>query len=664
MRIYLFILTFFSVFSASVFSQNYDLGEVTKEELLEKVHPNDTAAVAAILFKKAKTTFKFSTEKGFVSNTEFSIKIKIYKKEGLSWANFEIPYYTGYEGLDDDKVEITKAFTYNLEDGKIQKEKVTSEGKFSEQYNDFWKKKSITFPNVKVGSIIELKYNLRSEDISVLPDFQYQYNIPVNYADYRIEIPSFFLYNAIRIGFIDVEMKEKVEFVSQRYEEKEGYLSIERVLNYNQIATNYTAKNIPSLIDEEYVNTMDNYYARIEHELKTIQYPDEKPKQIANTWENVTKSVYDDKKFGAELEKFDYFLNDVKKLVINATNEQEKATIIFDFLKNRMTWNEKYGYHTKKGVVAAYSERSGNVAEINLILTAMLKMAGLDAKPILISTRNNGIAMFPSRTKFNYVIVGVKIDNAIMLLDATNKNAFLNILPIRDLNGMGRMIEKDGNSSEVDLMPKIISADIVNVIATIKSDGTVEGKLKEQYFDYNAFVFKEKYGSLAEIAQQERIEKKYSGIEVGDYNFINKTELDKPVIESYSFKHSNSVEIIGDKMYFSPLLFFAQTTNPFKQEKREYQIDFAFANEDKYLINITIPEGYRVEILPKSVTIPTTSKLGFLKYLISITDRQIQLSVTLDINSNTLPAEYYDELKAFFAEVVKKETEKIVLKKI
>jgi hypothetical protein len=33
---------------------------------------------------------------------------------------------------------------------------------------------------------------------------------------------------------------------------------------------------------------------------------------------------------------------------------------------------------------------------------------GLNANPVLVSTRSNGIAMFPNRTAFNYVIAAVE----------------------------------------------------------------------------------------------------------------------------------------------------------------------------------------------------------------------------------------------------------------
>jgi hypothetical protein len=52
-----------------------------------------------------------------------------YIKEGLSWANFEVPYYVGYESMSDDVVKFSNAVTYNLED-EIVKTKLNSEGSF------------------------------------------------------------------------------------------------------------------------------------------------------------------------------------------------------------------------------------------------------------------------------------------------------------------------------------------------------------------------------------------------------------------------------------------------------------------------------------------------------------------------------------------------------
>jgi hypothetical protein len=65
--------------------------------------------------------------------------------------------------------------------------------------------------------------------------------------------------------------------------------------------------------------------------------------------------------------------------------------------------------------------RKGNVAEINLLLTAMLRYAGLEAYPVILSTTEHGYAleMFPMIRNFNYVITQLKLPGKNMYLDAS-----------------------------------------------------------------------------------------------------------------------------------------------------------------------------------------------------------------------------------------------------
>jgi hypothetical protein len=48
-------------------------------------------------------------------------------------------------------------------------------------------------------------------------------------------------------------------------------------------------------------------------------------------------------------------------------------------------------------------------------------------------------------------------------------------------------------------------------------------------------------------------------------------------MEMLKFSRDNQVDIIGDKMYISPLLFLAVGENPFKQEERLYPSDYGSA---------------------------------------------------------------------------------------
>lgn len=195
-------------------AQKLELGKVSEEELKEKAYPADTSAPAAIIFKKAKSKFRYRKQDGFYMEHEYEFRIKIYKKEGLEWANFSVPYYTGYKQMDNDCIEFSNAVTYNLEGNKIVKTKTGREGRFKKTLTENWAEASLVLANAKVGSVLEFKYTLRTEDISEFPIFYFQYSIPVKYCAYNTVIPQYFEYKPVIRGFGNIFNMAKVVMVS------------------------------------------------------------------------------------------------------------------------------------------------------------------------------------------------------------------------------------------------------------------------------------------------------------------------------------------------------------------------------------------------------------------------------------------------------------------
>lgn len=641
-----FLLIAIALCYQTIFSQKTELGKVTVEELSEKIHPIDTSASAAYIFKTGETKFNLNTDGNWTVMTEVKVKIKIYNKKGFENANNQVAYFVG--GNASEKVFFYDAVTYNLVDGKIQKSKLKSEGEFTEKVNEDWKIKKIVLPAVKEGSIIEYRYQLISPYITRINDWYFQHSIPVNYVSYSTYIPQYFQYRSVLTGFEDIDIKNE---------------SLNRN-NYNELKTIYTKDNIPAIYDEAYVNNINNYTSILKYELVKIDYPNNFIENLALDWNDVTKQIYENESFGKELKFNSYFEEDLVPFLEGVNTRDEKIKAVFKYVKDKMVWNENNGIYCDNGVKKAYKDKTGNVAEINLMLVAMLKHAGIQANPVLLSTKSNGIPVFPNRTAFNYVVAAVEIENDVILLDATSSNTFLNILPSRTHNWVGRLIRDSGSSTDINLMPKKISNDKVMIMANIDPSGTIEGKLREQYFDYIAYFFRENNSKLSEESYIEKLEKRHQGIEIDDYSIANMKDLEKPIIENYSFKHSNLVEIIGDKMYISPMMFFELKENPFKQEKRNFPIDFSIPFNDSYSISLNLPEGYEVEFIPEKINLAMQDDYGFYSFNISSSLKTIQISSTFSINASIVPAEHYIMLKDFYKLMIEKQSEKIVLRKI
>jgi transglutaminase-like putative cysteine protease len=666
----LLTILFFTLFFFKGNAQEFKLGKVSVEELQEKNHPTDSTAVAAILFEKGVVDFEYSQNDGFVMITEVTTRIKIYKKEGYDWANKAVRYYIGSNAKET--VFISDAITYNLINGKIEKTKLKSDGEFDEKVNKYWGRKKITMPNVKVGSVVEFKYRMRSSRFSELTEWSFQSSIPVNFSEFKTFIPEYFVYSPNLKGFISpkitTEKHNKIISYSYRPEAEPGESttssSSQEKLEFSETRTAYLAENLPAMKEEAYVNNIANYSTSISHELSVVRFPNQPYKTLSTDWASVTKTIYDYDDFGPELNKTGYFEEDLKLVIAGLNTPEEKITAILNYVKTTVKWNDYYGYSCNDGVKKAYKDKTGNVAEINLMLTAMLRHIGLTANPVLVSTRSNGIALFPNRTAFNYVIAAVEMANGLVLLDASDRFSTPNVLPLRALNWVGRLIRKDGTSIEVDLMPKASSNDVVVMNYEIDANGKVSGDLKRQRTDYNAMIFREKVVDVKEDIYLEKLENENNKIEINEYSRTSEKDLKAPIVEMFSYSGSNFSEIIAGSIYINPMLFFAVEQNPFKQENREYPIDYGFPFIDRYSIAIKIPAGYKVETIPTPLLLNMQDNLGSFKFIINASGNLIQLVIAHQINTPIITPEYYPMLKEFYQKMIEKQNEKIVLIKV
>ncbi|WP_299114360.1 transglutaminase domain-containing protein [uncultured Winogradskyella sp.] len=644
------LLTIITVFTITqVNAQNYNFGKVSKAELEEKWHPTDSSASAAILYKKEHVNFFFDESRGFMQRREIQFRIKIYNKDGFDWATKKVYLYKGQK---DESISGLKGFSYNLEGSKIKKDKLSSDGKFKEDYNDYLKINSFTMPNVKQGTVIEYKYTINSPRIGI-DDFVLQYNIPINKLDVKVATPQYYIYNSQlnpRAKFIP-KLNKTTQQVSVPFDYKIDMIDINE-------------ENVPALNAEAYAGNINNYRSGMSMELTAILNAQKViEKTFSTNWEKVSKTIYDSQNFGGQLGRTSFYKDDLEALLAGANEDFEKAILVENLVKSKVKWNGNYSKYAQKGIRAAYKEGEGNVADINLMVVAMLRSQGVNANPVLISTRNNGIPLFPTREGFNYVICCVQSGDSYMLIDATEKYSTNNVLPQRVLNWRGRLIEAKGVSRWVDIKPNTKSVESTMLNIKINDDFNITGKVSKNLTDYIAYRYRKEYAQATPESHIKALEKDNGNLEISTIDFKNRKDIYKDVKVSYEYNLADAVDEIGDKLYFSPLLFMAMKENPFKLEERQYPIDFIIPYEDKYLINIMLPEGYVLESLPKSEAIAFNDNDVKFVYVAKANGSYLQLKVQLDINNPTVLPKDYKDFKAFFGKIVEKQGEQIVLNK-
>ena len=667
MKKFLFLFTLIS--TTCLFSQDFRYGKVSVEELEETQHPIEPEADAAILYKEIKTDFDYSTDEGFYMVTEVFERIKIYNDKGIEWATKEIGLYKS--GAKKEEIKYDKGVTYNLENGKITSDKLKKKAAFSLEISEYKTLEKYTFPNVKAGSIIEFSYTVTSPFVTDIDTYNLQYKIPVNEINLTFAPINYFNYKIHQKGAVPINLSKKITTKKINY----NYSGAQRrtmdassgsgINTINVDLENFIIQqsNVPSLTPEPYSGSLENYRSSVKFELAYFQYPGSMVENFTLDWNGVAKRIYESSSFGNELNKTGYFKKDLNELLANTTTPNDKLITVYEYVKNYMTWNSYLGEYSQTGLAKAYREKVGNIADINLMLTSMLNYAGIKSYPVLLSTKSNGIPLFPTINGFNYVIVASTLENGnLILLDASDKFLTPNTLRPETMNWQGRLIKNDGTSQWVSLNNPSASLQNTMLNIEIQENNAITGASRTQYTEHLALKYRKKYYNVDHESIIKNIEGN-SGVEISDFEVKNLSNPYENVMESYSINTTNQSEKIGNKIYFSPLFFLTETENPFKKDERIFPIDFSYPWEYRYMVNIKIPDGYTVESVPENMNVATPNKIAEFKYLVNTQGNQLQLSIQQTVNQSMVKTQLYPDIKGIFQLMIDKLNEKIVLVK-
>jgi len=650
----------------TTYAQDFRFKKVSEEEVLEKFHPLDSTASAATLWEEGILSIKY--DNGFAYQLETTKRLKIYKKEGYDYATIKIPFYTGESNSEKEKIVGLKAYVYNMVDGELEDEKLKSSDFIEEEVSEYWGQVKFTFPNLKPGSVIEYTYTKSSPYFTELPKWYFQDEVPVNYSSYKLTIPEMLTYKEQQRGFHYVDRKVEDVYmmfnIKSSNNDERSYVDKgkEEAKSYE-----YIARDVPKLKDEPYVNNPRNFMTSIKHVLSFSRIGMGEVNEYSTTWPEISKSLQKSDRFGKQMDKTKYYEEDLQAIIQNSENEAALVANIFSYVKNNIKWNETRSIYTSDKLKDVYEEKTGNIADINLMLTSMLRSAGIDANPVLISTVDNGIpSNFVSRNDYNYVISAVSLNDNLYLLDASSPYSAPNILPLRCINWFGQIVRPNGTAQQISLQPQEKSKDNFFLNLKLKADGSIEGEMRRQQTNHLGYLYRVRF---SEVDKEKYIEKKENDyeVEIVEYDNKNINKLSDAVVETMTFKKESAADVINDNIYFSPMLFLATDENPFKQDQKERKlpIDFTFPRTSRYIINLEIPEGYAVDYLPEPTAVALPENKAIFRYNIQKGNPGVvQIVVTEDINTAILPASFYLPLKDYFSQIVTKETDKIVLKKL
>lgn len=662
------IILVLCLFSTTIAAQRKEIkfGKITAEDFTINSPVVDSNTNAVILADVGSSEID-GNNKGWFSLIHKRIRrVKLLNKKGFDEATVVIPLYKS--GGDEEKLDDLKAVTYNLEGGNVVQTKLDAKSVFKEKYDKNYDVKKFTFPNIKEGSIIEYTYRIESEWIQFLRSWEFQGDYPRLYTQYTTRIPEFFVYVFLSQGYFPLKNEKKDKFKSYVVSNSEGAGATERHdLSGYETENIWYAYDVPALKEEPFTSTIDNHISKIDFQISRIQLPPPNvPKDVLGNWAKVSDELLKHEQFGNEINRPNIWLeDDIKNIIAGATTDFEKSHRIYDFVRDNISVTKNTGYILPDNTTLreVFKRKNGSLAEVNLLLIAMLRHAKLQADPVLISTKNHGWAhsFYPLMSKYNYVLCRAFINGKHVYLDPSQKRMGFGRLSPELYNGPGFVVKTmpDQILLEADSLKESKST----LIFLVNNDKKgLMGSFSSTLGYYESTGLREKLAKTTLDDFLKEAEKGYSfPMKLEDKKIDSLDKLDFPLALKYKMSMNFDEEEI---IYFNPMFSEGTKTNPFTSAERKYPVEMPFKMAEIYVLNMEVPKGYTIDEIPKSVRVKLNDNEGVFEYIVNATAERIMLQSKIDIKKANFAAEDYQTLRDFFGHIAKKHSEQIVFKKI
>jgi hypothetical protein len=597
-------------------------------------------------------------------------RIKILNHKALNPENDVSRVSLRLYGRDENTEKLGKveAVTYNLEGGQIVQTPLSEKDIFLTKLDKEHTEAKFSMPGVKDGSIIEYTYTITSDYWHLLPSWQFQWqDYPCLSSQYNVEIPQTLAFIIVRQG-VHAYLTDKGSEGNQSYrinnkagaglmQDHEEFYSIRTVKH------TWVMKDIPAFGAERYLSTPENYVDKIDFQLSGT-FNGETFSDKTNNWKKATEELLQREDFGGALAQENDQLNEAAERAGGSiTDALGEARAIYYYVSHHFTCTNHYYKYVKTNFRDVLRNNSGTVGDINLLLVAMLRRKGLKADPVVLSTREVGfnLASYPILDRLNYVIVRLSVDGKVYYLDAAHPELGFGQLAANCYNGHARIISNT-DSGSVWFQSDSLRETRLTVVLVSSSDKGMEGTCQSTLGKEESYELRRRVREKGEGAYFKDIQTSWGedmDISNGGIDSLDNPEIPVKVHYDFLLKQAPGPSVL----YFTPMLGEGYRENPFKATERKLPVEMLYALDNTYVFSMEIPKGYSVDEVPKSAKVAFNGDQGFFEYLVQPGVDQVQMRCRVRLNKAVFLPEDYSALRDFFAFIVKKEGEPIVLKK-
>ncbi len=640
-------------------------GEISTEDFNNKSDKFCLGANAIILAEIGKVSFEENEVKNFdVTYTRY-VRIQIVNKHGLQAGQFILnldaskPERGIFGTLPKPGLLKLKGVTYNLENGKIRKDYLGLTSVFTVKEGKNREIKKFALPALKEGSIFDVEYTIRAPSWKTPIGWEFQSAYPCFWSEYDLTLPDALPYSMKYYGdsVFHIRSTELVTHISEGHSyHQELPMSHFRWVKINE----------PAITSEPFISSLKNYADRVSVQQKWfLKVLGTKLEFSSSTWDEFSYMYFlftGMENF--ENEKFNWMKRDLEPVTAGLNSKNDIAKAVFRYVRDHFSYTNQQNYIVSQTLQETIGEKNGNVADINLLLTAMLRKVHIEADPAILSTVGNGYGnlKYPMVQDYNYMICVAKIDGKDVLLDAS-----------QPLNPYGKLRPECYNGGAVTLSTKhcrlvnlrpdsLCESNRSDVIITSDEKGNLTGSLSIHCGTERSHTIREEIKKTSTKEYFASFMLNSQAIKFSNGELEEQGNPDNPLTVHCDMDFESSDN--GDIIYLNPVLLPQYKNNPFSSVERKYIVEMPYRIDNIYLFTMDIPKGYQVEEMPSSSLIRLNVDEGSFEYTIEKGADNIQLQVRTKLNKTVFSIEEYSGLREFIAAVIKKENEHIVLRKI
>ena len=615
-------------------------GSVPIEDLKMTGYAADSNALAVVLGEYGEYEMGPNAE----VIVDYHIRVKLLSETAYNdWATVVLTQYK------DARYRNIEGHTIVLDGrGKKVKHKLGKKSVFKEKVSDDVERIRFTLPALEPGAVIEYRYKYIANSNVILPEWTFQHSEPTRWSELRTNISHYYHY--VSIGTVrQYHIREESETTFDGYSAK-----IDR----------WVLKDVPALREEPFITTMKDYRKKLILQLSHY-YTNSGFTSYLRTWPELAADLRGRSYFGKATRG-----QKLKQLTSMVTDRyatpDEKVRAIHTYVRKNHVWNGESRLWPDGGLDDILKTPSVSNAGQALIMISMLREAGFDANPVLISTREHGRAKqtYPVLNQFDYLITHAKWGDQSFLLDATQPNVPYSMLPEDALNSVGWMVTASDNEW-IPVKPKVKHQQLNSLAGRLNEDGSVTFSLNSSSAGYKALEMRDEFHEMEDdefVRTHVLVEEDLYSL--SDIQYAGIDSLEKTIQVKANLHVDQLGMQAGEMIYFNPHLITDFGDNPFKAEKRTLPVDFGFPRDYVFSMRLELPDSYEVVELPADLSFRLPLKGGAFRRSIQRQGNTLILQSRFTISQATYTPDRYQDLKMMFDRVIAAQSDQIVLRQV